>query len=207
MFSLENALVKKTLLKWFNAKFKRTFTVIDPITKIRFEAQSKSDWQREKCDIYKFPVKLEPTNSQTSNSTMIYGDFVIRFEHIFLRNIFSEEQLCSADQIKTLQNYYEFFQRYIQICVGLLVLLNNDQRDNFINGEVENFVEEEFAGDAMHEIKNTIQKTEVKNALSQSRGEVYRFNLKVYAFVYDKIIFLPRSDNEYDTLQINFLYM
>ena len=50
-------------------------------------------------------MRLEPTNSQTSNSAMTYGDFVIRFEHTFLRNIFSEEQLCSAEQIKTLQNY------------------------------------------------------------------------------------------------------
>ena len=41
MFSVESALVKKTLLKWFNAKFKRTFTVIDPITKMRFEVEKK----------------------------------------------------------------------------------------------------------------------------------------------------------------------
>ena len=54
-------------------------------------------------------MKLEPTNSQTLNSEMTYGDFVIRFEHIFLQNIFSEEQLCSAEQIKSLENYYEFF--------------------------------------------------------------------------------------------------
>ena len=131
---------------------------------------------------------------------MTYGDFVIHFEHTFLRNIFSEQQLYSADQIKTLENYYEFFQRYIQMCVGLLALLNSNQRDNFISDKVENFVEEEFADDTIHEIKNTIQKTEIKNALSQSRREVYKFNLKVYAFVYDKIIFLPRSDIEYDTL-------
>ena len=141
MFSVKSALVKKTLVKWFNAKFKRTFTVIVPITKMRFEAEKKIDWQKGKCVICKFPMKLEPTNSQTSNSAMTYGHFVIRFEHTFLRNIFSEEQLCSADQIKNLQNYYEFFQRYIQICVGLLALLNSLQRDNFINIEVENFVE------------------------------------------------------------------
>ena len=131
---------------------------------------------------------------------MTYGDFVIRFEHTFLRNIFSEEQLCSAEQIKTLQNYYEFFQKYIQMCVGLLALLNSNQRENFINDEVEDFVEEEFADETIREIKNTIQKTEIKNALSQSHGEVYKFNLKVYAFVYDKIIFLPHRDIEYDTL-------
>ena len=187
-------------MKWFNAKFKQTFNEINPITKLRFEAANKINWQKDKCVICKFPMRLEPTNLQTPSSSMTYGDFVIRFEHTFLRNIFSEEQLCSADQIKTLQNYYEFFQRYIQICVGLLALLNSNQRDNFINDEVENFVEEEFADDTIHEIKNTIQKTEIKNALSQSRGEVYKFNLKVYAFVYDKIIFLPHSDIEYDTL-------
>ena len=102
MFSVESALVKKTILKWFNAKFKRTFTVTDSITKIRFEAENKIDWQRDKCVICKFPMKLEPTNSQTSNSTMTKGDFVIRFEHTFLQNIFSEEQLCSTDQIKKL---------------------------------------------------------------------------------------------------------
>ena len=145
-------------------------------------------------------MRLEPTNSQTPNSEMTYGDFVIRFEHTFLRNIFREEQLCSAEQIKTLQNYYEFFQKYIQICVGLVALLNSNQRENFINDQVEDFVEEEFTDETIRKIKNTIQKTEIKNALSQSRGEVYKFNLKVYAFAYDKIIFLPHSDIEYDTL-------
>ena len=101
MFSVESALVKKTLLKWFNTKFKRTFIVIDPITKMRFEAANKIDWQKQRCVISKFPMKLEPTSSQMSDSTMTYGDFVIRFEHTFLQNIFSEQQLCSADQIKT----------------------------------------------------------------------------------------------------------
>ena len=101
MFSVESALVKKTLLKWFNTKFKRTFIVIDPITKMRFEAANKIDWQKERSVISKFPMKLEPTSSQMSDSTMTYGDFVIRFEHTFLQNIFSEQQLCSADQIKT----------------------------------------------------------------------------------------------------------
>ena len=66
-----------------------------------------------------------------------------------------------------MQNYYEFFQNYIQICVGLLAVLTSNQSDNFINDEVENFVEEEFANETIREIKNTIQKTEIKNALSQ----------------------------------------
>ena len=92
--SIESALVKKTLLKWFNTKFKWTFTEIKPIAKIRFESENKVDWQKDKCVICKFPMRLEPTNLQTPNSAMTYGDFVIRFEHTFLRNIFSEQELC-----------------------------------------------------------------------------------------------------------------
>ena len=200
MFSVERALVKKTLLKWFNVKFKQTFATIKPIAKLRFESENKIDWQKDKWFLCKFPMKLEPTNSLTPDSAMTYGDFVIRFEHTFLRNIYSEEQLRSAEHTKNLQNYYDIFQKYIQICVGLLALLNSNRRDNFISDEVEEFVEEEFADEAIQEIKNTINKTEIKNALSQSRGEAYKFNLKVYAFVYDKIIFLPHSDIEYDTI-------
>ena len=70
-------------MKWFNAKFKQTFNEINPITKLRFEAANKINWQKDKCVICKFPMKLEPTNSQIPNSAMTYGDFVIRFEDIF----------------------------------------------------------------------------------------------------------------------------
>ena len=109
-------------------------------------------------------MRLEPTNSQTPSSGMTYGDFVIRFEHTFSHNIYSEQQLCSAEYIKNLENYYEFFQKYIQICIGLLALLNSNRSDNFINDEVENFVEEEFVDETVPEIKNIVQKIEIKNA-------------------------------------------
>ena len=105
-------------------------------------------------------------------------------------------RLIKLELYKTIMNFFKGIFKYVLVCL----LLNINQRDNFINNEVENFVEEEFADDTIHEIKNTIQKTEIKNALSQSGGEVYRFNIKVYAFVYDKIIFLPCSDIEYNTL-------
>ena len=189
MFSIESALVKKTLLKWFNLKFKRTFTIINPMEKLKFESSNKIDWKKNKCVLCKFPMKLEPTNSLTPDCEMTYGDFIIRFEHKFLRNIFTEKQLRSTEHTKSLQNYYEIFNKFLQICVGLLALLNTNRRDNFINDETEEFVEEEFVDETLQEIKNTINKTEIKNALSQSCGVVYKINLKVYAFVCDKIVF------------------
>ena len=67
--------------------------------------------------------------------------------------------------------------------------MNSNRRDNFINDKTEEFVEEEFVDETLQEIKNTINKTEIKNALSQIHGVVYKINLKVYAFVYDEIFF------------------
>ena len=195
LFSVESALLKKTLLKWFNSKFKRRFTVLNPIKKMKYEMQNKVDWQKSESFICKFPPKLNIT--EFNNPKMTYGDYIIRFEYKFLRNIFSEEQLVG--QIRNLEYYYRFFQEYIEICIGLLAFLNGNQR-NFINESTENFLQEEFPDETIPEIKNTIQKTEIKNALSQSRGQVYKFNLKIYAFVYDSLIFLPKSDIEYDTI-------
>ena len=62
MFSVESALVKKTLLKWFNTQFKRPFTEIKAIAKIRLEAENKINWQKDRCVICKFPMRLEPNN-------------------------------------------------------------------------------------------------------------------------------------------------
>ena len=95
----------------------------------------------------------------------MFGDFVIRYEHKFLRNIYLTEQIKRSDHIKNLESYYEIFQEYIQICIGLLALLNNFNRHDFINYATEEFVEERFLGDDIRDIKNTINQTEIKMLL------------------------------------------
>ena len=56
MFSIESALVKKTLLKWFNQKFKCQFDKINPIKKLRYESENLINWKKDKCVICKFPI-------------------------------------------------------------------------------------------------------------------------------------------------------
>ena len=114
---------------------------------------------------------------------MSFGDFVICYKHTFLRNIYTKEQIKDSHHVKDLKNYYEIFEEYILICVGLLTLLNNFNRNDFINSVTEKFVEDKSAGDEISEIKNTINKTEIKNALSATHGNAPKFNLKVYAYV------------------------
>ena len=128
MFSIESALVKKTLLKWFNQKSKRQFDKINSIKKLRYESENPINWKKDKCVICKFPMKLEPTNFQTPDDEMSFGDFVIRYEHKLFRNIYTEKQIKGSHQVKILGSYYEIFEEYILICIGLLALLNNFNR-------------------------------------------------------------------------------
>ena len=82
-------------------------------------------------------------------------------------------------------------------------LLNNFNGNDFINSAVENFFNDNFYGDEIIEIKNTIAQTEIKNALPTSFGKVLKFNLKIYAYVYDNLINFPRSDIDYETITTN----
>ena len=108
MFSIECALVKKTLLNWFNMKFKKQFEKLNPFKKMRFESQNPINWKENKCVICKFPLKLKLTNYLTPDNEMTFCDFMIRFEHKFLRNIYTIEQKESSDQINNLKIFMKF---------------------------------------------------------------------------------------------------
>ena len=93
------------------------------------------------------------------------------------------------------------------ICTGLLALLNNYHRGDYINYATEEFVQNDFAGDEITDIKNTINQTEIKNALQKTHGNVPKFNLKIYAYVYDQLDYFPRSDINYETITTNIFFI
>ena len=190
-------------MRWFNQKFKRKFNKINPNQKLRYESKNPINWEKDKCVICKFPIKLEPTNFKTPDDEMSFGDFVIYYEHNFLRNIYTDEQIKDFYHLEDLESYYKIFEEYIMICIGLLALLNNFNRNDFINFAIEHFVEDKFAGDEINEIKNTINQTEIKNALSTTHGNVPKLNLKIYAYVYDELVCFTGSDIDYETITTN----
>ena len=147
---------------------------------MRFERENSINWKENECVICKFPLKLETTNFLSPDNEMT---FIIRFEHKFLGNIYTTDQIESSDQINNLKNFYEIFNTYIEICIGLLVLLNQNRND-FLNDSTKEFVQETFLGDEICDIKNTINQADIKNPLEKS-GSINKFNLKVYAYVYD----------------------
>ena len=92
-------------MRWFNQKFKPQFDKINPIKKLRYEAKSLINWEKDKCVICKFPMKLERTNFKTTDDELFLGDFVIRYEHKFLRNIYTDEQIKDSYHSKDLESY------------------------------------------------------------------------------------------------------
>ena len=68
-------------------------------------------------------LKIDPLGYNVPNSEMFYGDFFIRYEHNFLRNIYSNSEIAESPQICTLQNYHVVHEKFIKICISLLALL------------------------------------------------------------------------------------
>ena len=56
---------------------------------------------------------------------MTFGDFIIRYEHKFLRNIYIKEQIDYSSDIKDLQRYFETFQKFVHILIRLISVLNH----------------------------------------------------------------------------------
>ena len=131
------------------------------------------------------PLKIEPTSFKTNDDEMSYSDFVVWFERKFIKNIFTNEQIQQSDDLNCLENCYKKYQKLISISIGLLSLFNNYHRIDELNNETREFIEESFANDTIDELKSRVMQTKIKSALKTSFGRLPKFNLKIYAFVYD----------------------
>ena len=77
-------------------------------------------------------LKIDPTNHKTPNNEMTYGDFFIRFEHKFLRNIYSYDELAQSKHMCSMKNYYTVYKKFINICISILSIFgtNSNVDDN-----------------------------------------------------------------------------
>ena len=103
MFCVELFMVKDTLLKWFYKKITSTNLSVNAKEKQDFES-IPIDYDKTNCVICNFKLNVLPTNYLTPREEMTYGDFIIRYEHKFLRNIYMPEQLKKSN-VSTLEEY------------------------------------------------------------------------------------------------------
>ena len=152
-------------------------------------------------------LKIDPLGYDVLNYEMSYGDFFIRLEHKFFRNIYSYSEIAESPQICTLQNYFVVYQKFIKICISLLALLGGSHvtkdEDQF-DIDVKDFLQKKYPETDLEELRSKIDSVEIKNIIKSTNGKkIPRFNLKLYAFVYDAMIDFPQSNFMYDAITTN----
>ena len=124
---------------------------------------------------------------------------------------YSVEELKESTQINTLESYYKSYQKFISICIGVLSIFGtNSNIDDDINSDLKEFLNEKFPEiDDIDKLKSNIEAVKIKNLIkSTGANKIPRFNIKLYAFIYDLLlIFLNRSLIMKQLQQIIFLEM
>ena len=118
----------------------------------------------------------------------VFGDFIIKKEHMFLKNIFSKEQLLKSLPISTFESFKKHFIEFLEIVIFLEEGIKSFLRiSDFPYQNLTGFIEKHF-GDfsTFDEIKQEINNVEVKGCqnLTQHFYQNYAFLciLKIYVF-------------------------
>ena len=194
------------MVEWFNKKIKSQYLELDLLITNQYERKHLMDWQRDKCVIFKLLLKIDLLRYNVPNCKMCYCDFIIRCEHKFLRNIYSDSEISESPPIRTLQNHYVVYQKFIKVCTSLLALLGshlNKDGDEF-EIDLRNVSLERYPETDLEKLRSKIDTVEIKNIIKSTNGnKIPRFNLKLYAFVYDAMIDFTPSNSTYDTITTN----
>ena len=200
MFGNELAFVKKTLLSRFSKKIASQFKQLEQAVNLKYQKEHPLSYNKDKCTICKMPIRVAPTSPNKPNSEMTCGDYIVRYEYKFIRNIYTQEQLEWSDDLKSLEAYYEAFENFIQFSIEIYRLLSNYNmrlKDTLI--DVRAFIETNFADCDFECIKNKIMQTDIKHTLSTCGKSIPKFRLKIYAYLYDELICFP-PQSVYDVL-------
>ena len=69
--------------------------------------------------ICNFLLDIQDSHQTGKDKLKTWYDFVIKKEHLFIMNIYSQEEVSSTDNISDISNYYEQFSRFIKIVIQL----------------------------------------------------------------------------------------
>ena len=197
MFSIELFFLKDTIIRWFNQKIKSSNLVVNPINKANYK-KNPIDWKNDKCYLCKFKLDIVPTKFDTSDLEMTFGDFAIRYEYKFLKNIFSPEQLQKSEHLMSLENYYVVYKKVISAVVKLQ---NLQQTVDFceLESDVVNIVQDiDENNESINQLRDNIDNIEIKNLTSGEK--IPSFMLRLIAYLYHGITDFPKSNFQYVTL-------
>ena len=202
MFCTEIKFATSCLLKWYQSKYKNFELSID--SKKEFEQENPIQWENGECVICRFPLGTNPTSF--GNEKMSYGDFIIKKEHMFLRNIFSEDELKKSAALCSFESFHKHFIEFLEIVIFMEEGLNACSHFSDCSyPSLVKFIEthlNEF--DSFEQVKEDIEIIEIKG---YTNTKIPKFTLQLYAFVYDKIMKFPFSQFECETVTTTNLFL
>ena len=107
MFSTELKFTIYLLVKWFNDVFKSRFNELDKLKRQKFIRKSSINCSNQKCLVchLKLAVSLCEGYQKAEKLTTWY-DFIVQKKHLFLRNIYSYDDLKKSKNVITLESFY-----------------------------------------------------------------------------------------------------
>ena len=204
MFCTEIKFATDCLLKWYHNKYKNIELSIE--SKNEFERENPIDWQNGECVVCRFPLDATPSKTFVENEKMSYGDFIIKKEHMFLRNVFSKETLSKSIALSSLKSFHKHFNEFLEIVIFLEEAINkslhfSDCSYPFLISFIENYLTE---FESFEQIKEEIENVGIKG---YTNTKISKFTLQLYAFVYDKIMKFPFGKFDCETVTTKNLFL
>ena len=109
---------KDTLKSWFKNTTKSNFLELNDIEKQLFVNENPTIPSRTICCICGFLLDIESASGHEVNKKTWYN-FVVEKEHLFIRNIYSKEELGEMKDISDISDYHEKFKIFIKIVMLL----------------------------------------------------------------------------------------
>ena len=199
IFSTALKFASDCLLKWFSNKCKVNNLELSNEMKIQYETSNPINWCMSRCFICDFPLLINMHGFVVSEDKMLYMDFYIRKEHIFLRNIFAKNELNKSTKLKDLKTCYDAFKFFLSVTTKLQNAIKKYMTFDSVNNEtyLDEFISN-YCDDVsdFDEMKSEISKVVIKNV----KIKVSKFSLQIYAFLYSKRMDFPHSNFEFDLL-------
>ena len=132
--------------------------------KKKCEIEHPIDWSQESCCLCTFLLGINPTTYKADEKTLSYCDFIIFKKHIFLKNIFSSDEIAKTDSLKDLKTFHEQFVRLIKIAVFLRNAFNScEEFDECFNDDLFDFCKTPCADCSdFAELKDIISDVKIK---------------------------------------------
>ena len=175
LFSVELKFTIDTLNEWFSRIIKLKFFEIDSAVKQKFKKDNPLD-KTAVCCLCDFPLAVDAGKG--------WFDFVVRCEHLFVRNIYSYEDLKKLS-IESEDSYRNIIRRLIEYCT----LFESDLQEGEICDEVLNFLTEDlnrFECTIWEDLREEIDHISIPNKRFSSKKTL--FSKKLIAFLYSNMV-------------------